>query len=145
MANGTTISDLVGDGRGKWTVLTAVVLILASGVSWWITNEGRQEIAALRTWTEDRIARAIQAQDTLFEYRIKSLADGVARADREIDQAVIERNAQLSRVWEELSRRVVREAQLEREAERNRRLDVIERRQDRLEQRLFGRAVRPED
>lgn len=96
MANGGTISDLVGNGRGKLTVLTTVVLLLSSGVSWWITNEGRQ-------YTDDRIERAAEdlSRDVRrIERALLRLEDAMARREethRRLD--VLERKVDTLQGW----------------------------------------------
>ncbi|MGE0853302.1 MAG: hypothetical protein AB7O44_27445 [Hyphomicrobiaceae bacterium] len=127
MANGGTIADLAANDRGKWAVLTAVVVIMAGGISFLITGEGRD-------YTDARIDNAITLSRALSDDRHQTLLARLDRIDRE--QSMLE--AQLQTVEAAIGSRVDRDTMADRAAEVNRRLDAIERRHEAMERAVYG-------
>jgi hypothetical protein len=130
MANGSTVADLVSDGRGKWTVLTMLMMTLAGGLSWWFTQEARDELDGLRTYVDGRIASAILAQDSLFNQRI----DFANQRLTKLEQIVESQNRE---IWREMARRVDRDTLEDRRRDYDRRIEALEQRIDNLQNYLF--------
>lgn len=125
MANGSTLTDMAGDGRGKWAVLAGVLLMMSSGISWGISNAGRD-------YTDARVASAIAVNQLVSDDRYKTLLKDLARIELDLAQ----NDEEFRRVWAEMAKRIDREVLLD----RNRRIDAIEREIDQLQQRIYGRS-----
>lgn len=127
MANGTTLAEFAADGRGKWAVLAAVVVMTASGISFLITNEGRD-------YTDARIDNAIALSRALSDDRYKTVLDRLDRIEREA--SILE--GQLQNVESALSARVDRDTMSDRMSEINRWRDAMDRWRENIERAIYG-------
>lgn len=146
MANGGTLTELVGDGRGKLTVLTVVAVTLATGMGWWASKEGRDAVEELR----QEINRDIATERT--ETRAEMLRERVdmrAFVLREIEGNQGQSNDRMNVILERFMRN---ERDIEARIPRaefeyyqggvERRLDALERTVDALRSRVYGRSPR---
>lgn len=117
MANGAAIADLVvGEQKGRWAILTVVLLGLSAGMSTWIV--------------EEKIEDAITTQAILRDQQITYLELRITKIEADMAE-------QHGRLWAEMARRPDTDAVGGRRREVDRRLDTVERRVDNLGNVLF--------
>lgn len=92
MANGNAVSEFFGNGKGKWTVLTMLLMTLAGGTSWVFSKEARDEIDGIRAYCDARIEmvnarinREVDAQRTNINERKTDVNREIDRLDDRID------------------------------------------------------------
>lgn len=130
MANGHTISEIFNDGKGKWTVLTMLLMTLAGGLSWWFTNEARMEIEHLRTYVDGRVSSALVSRDAVLDQRMDYINERLSKLENIVE-------SQNRAIWAEMAKRVDRETLEDRRRDYERRIADLERRMDNLQNYFY--------
>jgi hypothetical protein len=131
MANGGTLSAILGENRGTLGgIIVAAMTVaagLGSGLSWYFQAEGR-------AYTDEYVERAIKRRADLTDERYHNMIERIGRVEVQAG-----RNSQEFReVWTAIANRIDRQALVDSNTGDDRRLDALERQVEQLRQLLYG-------